>query len=549
MKIQVRINEEGALRNQAHAFSNRFTLVSELLQNARRAGATCIEIHHDTAAQVLSVQDDGCGLDDFQQLLSFHESGWDAATSAEERPFGVGFSKCLYAATRCIVASGHRRVDIDTAAALAKALVDVEHAPEAQAVSGTRIELHGVNLPDLGDQIEDLCQGFPVPVFFNGQALKRHLAEAHLATQASTIGSVHLAGTQDGQHSHDTVVFLQGFCVMKPTYCSRDKVNVVHLDSRQFMARLPDRDKLIDEDVQRKRIDVELAACWRRTLEIAKAQLAPERYVELYYPVMRAWGQLDLLNDLDALPAELCETIVGYPIQDQHGSRGHAQAAEIAPTRQDVEQGKVHLVALDPVDDDNGARWMLARSKGWLVFDWIGVHREHWSQRHVHFLEEDPGTVTPVNETVRTTLEGRWVWPTVILSEAVQVQVGADKALFTDEGLSNAGTLYIPSGETTGTPVQQLSSFTDENDHFQEADQDADREALADLIFRLRSTDPVTTLESLLVGLHLGKYPQLHGKSFLLTVGTGGAPNCSITLIDPNGQDLPDEPGGNHAGR
>lgn len=39
MKIQVRINEEGALRNQRHAFSNRFTLVSELLQNARRAGA------------------------------------------------------------------------------------------------------------------------------------------------------------------------------------------------------------------------------------------------------------------------------------------------------------------------------------------------------------------------------------------------------------------------------------------------------------------------------------------------------------------------------
>ena len=70
MKIQVRINEEGALRNQAHAFSNRFTLVSELLQNARRAGATCIEIHHDAAAQVLSVQDDGCGLEDFQQLFA-----------------------------------------------------------------------------------------------------------------------------------------------------------------------------------------------------------------------------------------------------------------------------------------------------------------------------------------------------------------------------------------------------------------------------------------------------------------------------------------------
>ena len=93
MKIQVRINEEGALRNQRHAFSNRFTLVSELLQNARRAGARLIRIDHDPQAQILTVQDDGHGLDDFQKLLSFHESGWDADTCTQERPFGVGFSK------------------------------------------------------------------------------------------------------------------------------------------------------------------------------------------------------------------------------------------------------------------------------------------------------------------------------------------------------------------------------------------------------------------------------------------------------------------------
>ena len=50
MQIQVRINEEGALRNQRFAFTDRFTLVSELLQNARRAGATSIAIDHDAEA-------------------------------------------------------------------------------------------------------------------------------------------------------------------------------------------------------------------------------------------------------------------------------------------------------------------------------------------------------------------------------------------------------------------------------------------------------------------------------------------------------------------
>ena len=103
MQIQVRINEEGALRNQRFAFTDRFTLVSELLQNARRAGATSIAINHDAEARTLTVSDNGRGIDDFQKLLTFNESGWDETTCDAENPFGVGFSKCLYAASRCIV--------------------------------------------------------------------------------------------------------------------------------------------------------------------------------------------------------------------------------------------------------------------------------------------------------------------------------------------------------------------------------------------------------------------------------------------------------------
>ena len=368
MQIQVQINEEGALRNQRYAFTDRFTLVSELLQNARRAGATRIEIDYDAATQMLRVQDDGCGLDDFQKLLSFHESGWDAATTAEERPFGVGFSKCLYAATRCIVASNHQRVDLDTAAALAKASIEVE--PIAEAVTGTRIELHGVDLPDLGNRIETLCLGFPVQVLFNGKPLTRRFAAANLATMASPMGTVHLTGTRDGKFSYNTMVFLQGFCVMKPNYCPFDEVNIVHLDSRQFMARLPDRDKLIDEDVQRKRIDTELKACWLQTLEVAKAQLSPERFVAIYYAAMRAWGHWDLLNDLDVLPAEL------FDGSSTIRSRTTTEAMSGSPAPPAAKVAVTWCPRL--LDDDNAARWMLARP--WLSglrLDRPGS--EHWA--------------------------------------------------------------------------------------------------------------------------------------------------------------------------
>ncbi|THF64963.1 sensor histidine kinase [Pseudothauera nasutitermitis] len=530
MQIQVRINEEGALRNQRYAFTDRFTLVSELLQNARRAGAMQIEIGYDADAKILTVQDDGRGIGDFQTLLSFNESGWDAGTQTEEHPFGVGFSKCLYAATRCIVASHRQRADIDTAAALAKAFIDVETV--AEHVAGTRIELHGVDLPDLADRIGALSQGFPVALRFNGKRLERPFALANIATMASAIGPVHLAGTRDGKHSHVTLVFLQGFCVMRPKYCcstDASEVNIVHLDPRQFMARLPDRDRLIDEDLQAKRINAELKACWRRTLEIAKTRMSPERFVETYYPAMRNWGHQDLMNDLDVLPAALFEEIVAYPIQDD--DHGYVRQAATAPTREAIESGAVTLVALGTMDDHNAAHWMVARAKGYLVFDWISLQREHWAWLHVRFLGQQAVRVDTVGEQHRVRLEGRWIWPLVILCERVVLQSGQDVVEITDAGVCHDGVLYIPAGEASGEPVRQVSSFVDENDRFLASDLEADRDALADLIRRLRAVDPVQMLDSLLRELGLGKYPLLRGKTFEVTVGNGSAPGHTVDLV------------------
>ncbi len=529
MQIQIRINEEGVLRNQRYAFSDRFTLISELLQNARRAGAMQIDVAYDADTKILSVQDDGHGVEDFQKLLSFHESGWDAEAQAGEHPFGVGFSKCLYAAARCIVTSRNLRADIDTQAALAKAFIEVETI--AEAIAGTRVELHGVDLPDLGGRIKVLSQGFPVIVRFNGETLPRPLALANLATMDSPMGAVHLAGTRDGKLNHNTLVFLQGFCVMRPTYvpsAEADQVNVVHLDSRQFMARLPDRDKLIDEDVQTKRINAELKDCWRRTLEIAKTQLPPERFVEIYYGAMRGWGHTDLLNDLDEMPVELFEVVSDYPIQCD--DRGYVRQVDAAPSRQAIESGEVTLVALSGLDDDNAVQWMMARANGQVIFDWIGLHHEHWSWKYVRYPEQEKVQVRAIGEQVRVQLEGRWIWPTVILCDEVRLGCGMDVVDITDAGICHGDVIYIPKGETSGRAVRQASSFVDENDQFMSSDLDADWDALADLIRRLRSVDPVQTLDSLLQELGLGKYPLLHGKTFEVTVGSGTAPGHSVAL-------------------
>lgn len=531
MFIQVQINEEGALRNQRHAFSDRFTLVSELLQNARRAGARHIELNHDAAKQMLVVRDNGCGIIDFQTLLSFHESGWGVAVREEERPFGIGFSKCLYAASRCIVTSGDRRVDINTAQALDKAPFEVVTLPQHEAILGTQIELQGVDLPELPTRIESLCLGFPVEVLFNGKPLQRRLAQANLPMMEAPMGTVYLTGADDGLYNHNTIVFLQGFCVMRPIHFRADQVNVVHLDPTQFMARLPDRDKLIDEDLQRPRIEAQLKACWRSTLESAKAMMPSSQFVDMYYPAMRSWGHLDLLNDLDILPSEVCSQITSYPIQSHGNSIDYVERVEFFPTRQAVEDGLLTLVVLDWLHEENAARWMFARAQGYLLVDALGLHPEHWAQAHFRYLEDEAIEVEAVAEQHRTQLEGRWIWPTVILCEAIKLQIGQDVVVITDDGMFHQDCLYIPRDEPSGESVRQASAFMNEHDQFMESDLEFDRDALAQLIRLLRCVDSVQTLSSLLEHLQLGRYPKLHGKRFQLEVGQGGKPGYSLELI------------------
>ena len=62
--------------------------ISELLQNARRAGAKNVDITNENGT--VTVRDDGRGIDDFARLLDLGGSGWEDDFEASEDPAGVG---------------------------------------------------------------------------------------------------------------------------------------------------------------------------------------------------------------------------------------------------------------------------------------------------------------------------------------------------------------------------------------------------------------------------------------------------------------------------
>ena len=63
-------------------------VAQELLQNARRAGAT--EVRAEVAGGALVVSDNGTGIADPETVLAFGYSGWDEKTAEAEDAAGMG---------------------------------------------------------------------------------------------------------------------------------------------------------------------------------------------------------------------------------------------------------------------------------------------------------------------------------------------------------------------------------------------------------------------------------------------------------------------------
>jgi hypothetical protein len=62
--------------------------IIEILQNARRAGATKVVINNQD--DLVTVRDNGQGIEDFAKLLDFGGSGWEEELESSEDPAGVG---------------------------------------------------------------------------------------------------------------------------------------------------------------------------------------------------------------------------------------------------------------------------------------------------------------------------------------------------------------------------------------------------------------------------------------------------------------------------
>ena len=148
--------------------------LNELFQNARRAGASKVEVTIE--GNRVTVTDDGSGIADPGAILAFGLSDWDQDTTRREDPAGMG----IYALARkenIVITSRHQdagegwRVQLVTGHFTGETAAPVEKLPGDQAPPGTSVAFDDANARE--SIVWDAAKYYPVPVTLNGKEVER----------------------------------------------------------------------------------------------------------------------------------------------------------------------------------------------------------------------------------------------------------------------------------------------------------------------------------------------------------------------------------------
>lgn len=205
--------------------------IIEILQNARRAGASSVEIIHH--ADYVTVRDNGRGVDDFANLLDLGGSGWDEAREASEDPAGVGLF-CL--APREVLIRSKGGMACIAADGWTGAPVTIEDDPES--IDGTLLRFHD---DEWGMYVVERLAVFTgMKVTVDGQPCAQASFVSGATThhpelgcrievrEADELDDWHRRVREIGAYNHDVLVNFHGQVVSFPWHPVREK-NLLYL--------------------------------------------------------------------------------------------------------------------------------------------------------------------------------------------------------------------------------------------------------------------------------------------------------------------------------
>jgi len=526
--IRLVINQNRLVENMKLAFSDRFSVVGEMVQNARRSGASRVDVTYDHDQCLLEVRDDGAGVSDFQKLLAMAESGWDEEVSQRDRAYGLGFFSALFAAKRVQVISRGKRVYFDTEVVLAGDPIEVEPFPDSPE-TGAIIRLEGINLTNnlllLEGEMASLACGYPIPIVFNGRELARPLALDGGRTFVETpIGKVSMVGIHHGEigsiSRRDRQIFLQGVLVSGVRLTTGniyDRYDVVHLDPTRFWGRMPDRNCLVNEKEAYEEISKGFSALWDNFLEKNFARMTQESFYATFHSAIKEYGK-HFLSRLSFIPKDFLDLVSGYPYLTPE-DEPFISRYDRHIYRDEIEKGsRVGAVLCSCFEENPLGLMYLFRTQ--IPFLSRTLPEDHWAKDFLFEMgaEARKWDIRVVNEKKCDYFSSRMVCGNVILCEKYEIWgEGFAPVEFTQHGIwmEEDGFFIIPDGEVFGRVVNQACDYHGEWS-FYDLELEEDKQNFSSHLLNLRTEDPAAILANLIKDLGFSQYPRLHGTSMRL---------------------------------
>jgi hypothetical protein len=455
LAVRASINEKAFFASMKHMFASSFSILSEVMQNSRRAGATFVGFDLDEKLKSLTVTDDGCGIEDFGALVTLCESGWDEHTMLKDQPFGMGFFSVLFACDIVCVRSNGKQVTMSKDDIINKRAMHIEE-DKRPVLKGTIIELkglsddlltteyvlranmHGEYLVLIG-MLERFAMGFAIRVLYNGIELERPHAQANLPSKVTQYGTIHIAHihgdapetTLFASHSfrairpEDPSFYLQGLPIQVKN--NKDAHEVIHLDSLMFTPQMPDRNYLFNGTDQLQKVFEELRETKRAFLREQKGQMDGKTFVRKYWNVCSQLGQLHLFNDIEFIPSDSLLNIdhVAYNI-DYSSLVGVDMVS-----RSEIVSGKYKVWTNAPdscIESENGYSGVILKimERNKILDLASGFDPNHWIFKIAPSCDDMRLELEPVNVAGQSTI---WVDNhdvTLRLVDAVNVRITSD---------------------------------------------------------------------------------------------------------------------------
>ena len=251
-KLRARVSPE-AISKVTRIFNGTLDdILNELLQNARRAGASQIAIttQHLDDACLITFTDDGAGIADPADLVSLGQSDWPAECCAREDPAGMGFFSLAGRDTVVRSASASTSFSLAIAGAAWTGEADIDVLPW-DGPQGTTIAFSFE--PQRDGKFERTVQAaaryYPLPVTLNGELIPRadFLEGAHAVTLRNgyRIGVFNQRYPRDGETiNFHGLTIRHALSVIKEVRHTQWSVKVDIVDAPELVLVLPARKEI-----------------------------------------------------------------------------------------------------------------------------------------------------------------------------------------------------------------------------------------------------------------------------------------------------------------